>query len=91
MGTNRTRRARINQSIKLDESLKNYLLFGEKPERHTPAWETYVNRHFEGLSGSIRAAWHEHRAFLIREWRAAGHSGLPWAGSIIEGENHAIK
>jgi hypothetical protein len=83
MGTNRTRRKRTSESIKLDESIIEYLLYGTKPEKDTPGWELYISRHFEGHTGIIKKAWLEHRGTLLKEWSAAGRRGMPWAERIL--------
>jgi hypothetical protein len=85
MPTNRTRRTRTRQSIGLDDTIKVFLFSGKKPERDTPAWDLYVSRHFDGMT-KIRAAWEEHREFLLKEWKKAGRKGRPWAARMFGNE-----
>lgn len=49
MPTNRKRTSRIrNNSMAFEETIKQFLLTGEKPERATPAWALYTSRFFDG-------------------------------------------
>ena len=80
MPTNRKRVSRIRRdSIFLDETVKQFLLTGETPERNTPGWSLYVSRFFNDSKGDIRAAWIQHRTDLLAEWKREKRPGLPWA------------
>ena len=52
-------------SFSLDETIKHFLLTGEKPQRDTPAWSLYTSRHFG--PDELLAAWNQHKAVLLKE------------------------
>jgi hypothetical protein len=66
----------------LDESIERYFLTGEV-QRNTLAWEIHVNRFFDG-GKKRKAAWLEHREFLLRKWRGEKLNRVPWAVTELE-------
>jgi len=77
MASNRTRRTRkIKESTPLDSSIETYFLTGQV-ERDTPAWDLHVTRFFDG-GEKRKAAWLEHRNFLLKKWSGQGFTRVPW-------------
>jgi hypothetical protein len=77
MPTNKIRRLRTSRmSVQLDETIKQFLLYGETPERGTPAWPLYTSRHFG--PEELLAAWNQHKAMLLKE------NPHPWVMKYLE-------
>lgn len=81
MATNRNRRGRTGEHTALDNSIVDLLLYGTKPDKNTPAWTLYLDRHFDDKY-KIKAAWKEHGPELMKMWQGPG---VPWAEAILSG------
>lgn len=69
MPTNRKRTQRTRKEIMpFDQTVKDFLITGEKPEKDTPAWELYTSSFFTGEEGIIKETWQEYRKQLLDEW-----------------------
>ncbi|MFZ2631441.1 MAG: hypothetical protein WA081_04775 [Desulfosalsimonadaceae bacterium] len=79
MPTNRTRKARCRKaSIPLDESIINYLLWDEEPEKGTPGYAVYIDRYFDG-SNMAADIWAEHGETL-RKLKKQGRKAMTKRG-----------
>lgn len=84
MPTNRKRLSRRPMIIMLDETIREFLLTGEKPERETPAWDLYVSRHFKNDVDQIGNAWLQHRDSLLPDFIKKSPCTRPWAFWMFE-------
>jgi hypothetical protein len=90
MPTNRRRRTRP-ATPPLFEAVKYFLLTGDycgralfptDPRGRVEAFRLAS----PSLRGELRGLWREHRAELLKEWKAEGCEGRPWAAKQLEKE-----
>ena len=69
----------------MEDSLRDYLFTGETPPKDTPGFELYAdNRFFDWTHTATQKFFEQHRTQLLKEWRAAGNDGLPWAARLYD-------
>jgi hypothetical protein len=79
MPTNRKRKSRIGQHTQLEQDIIGLLLYGTKPQKDSPAWPLYVDRHFDDKK-KIKATWREHGPDLMKLWKRPRR---PWAEEVL--------
>jgi hypothetical protein len=75
-----------SRNIELDETVKEFLLSGNKPERGTPGWDLYVSRFFD--RDSIKKAWRKHSEEVMADWITKNPCSKPWGWWEFEAPRH---